>query len=319
MAVGMIQHPTGEARLETGEGLITGIEMVEGQRNGKVTFRATHADLRKPVTAWADRNDAELMAALLAAQESRQVVAYRIVVKRKRSVDAGVPFSELEATDKVRDLEAVGPPGSTPQAVPGANGNGGGAAPSETPRQAAQAGRTAPKPADDAQAPTEAPAAAESPTERRGPKLEEAKPWEPLNSDGSVNLGSYEMTATLGMVELAAGLLTQRDRTTRLSCGAVAPDQPAVDLLGPKAGALRALARHLLTAADQAQANVRPDGRIDRMDNSHTRARGAVRTALERVPPPWEHTTDRDTVAAWVAALTDEATTLLDVAIELLP
>lgn len=132
-------------------------------------------------------------------------------------------------------------------------------------------------------------------------RIAEGKPWEPLNSDGSLNLGSYEVLAAAGTTELAHELMLAR---------AVEAGHDVFSL-----DTMRRLARTLLGVADAVQATVRSDGRSDRMDASHTRARGAVRTALEAYPVPWDASADEK--SAWVADLTSRAVAILGCSIEL--
>ena len=132
-------------------------------------------------------------------------------------------------------------------------------------------------------------------------RIAEGKPWEPFNSDGSLNLGSYEVLAAAGMTELAHELMLAR---------AVEVGHQVFSL-----DTMRRLARTLLGVADAVQAAVRSDGRSDRMDASHTRARGVVRTALEAYPVPWDGTAGEK--AAWVAQLTAWSTEILRCSIEL--
>lgn len=141
----------------------------------------------------------------------------------------------------------------------------------------------------------------------RGPRVGEDKAWEPTNSDGSLNLGSYVYQAAFGMTTLAAELLMERNRALAAESGA--------ELEVPTPGQMRGLARQLLRAADKAQASIRPDGRIDRGANSHTRARAAVRAALDWFPPPWGGT-DADR-AVWSDALADHAWELMRCAVAL--
>lgn len=140
---------------------------------------------------------------------------------------------------------------------------------------------------------------------RRGPREEEGKPWQRYNTDGSVNLGSYAYTAAVGTVELATRLLLDRARTAALEAG--------TPIEAPSRKVVTYLARTLLTAADTVQAAIRNDGQVDRQDNSHTRARGAIRDALDLYPVPFG-ATDEDR-ADWLEALTGHATMLLEVAL----
>jgi hypothetical protein len=131
----------------------------------------------------------------------------------------------------------------------------------------------------------------------RRPRVAEGKPWEPQNSDGSINFGSYEFLAAESMVQLAHEQIVEwGDKPTRAAVGR--------------------LARSLLRAADRAQAAIRADGHVDRGDNSHTRARGAVRAALDVYPVPFDHSPGDG--AIWLDAVTAHATMLLEVGATLL-
>lgn len=286
MAVSLIDAPGGQRRVETGVGTVEKLE--PGSRNTAVTIKADH--LRLPVTAWADGNDAGLIAALEGAMASRQRVEYRVEVKRKPKIDAAVPLDDVDKFDRVRDLVSITPAGAT---VSGASSSAGTAA-------APPAGVNTPPPErspDDDPGPTEPGAAAPAGV------VVEGRPWQRCNSDGSPNLGSYAMQATVGMTEFAHRL--QVDHRQRAG-------EPGL----PTENQIRGLARHLLNAADLAQAELRTDGKADRMDASHARARGAVRLAVEVLPVPWDAQTavERQTWAESVAAY---AATLLRVAVEL--
>lgn len=141
---------------------------------------------------------------------------------------------------------------------------------------------------------------------RRGPAMAEGRPFDEYNSDGTPNPGSYRRMAAVGFLEQAQRLVVARVRELTAETGLPA----YVDV-----AQVKAIARYLLAAADRTQANVRTDRRVNRMDNSHTRARGAVRTALDVFPVPWG--ADQETRAAWVDNLADYATALLVTAEEL--
>lgn len=141
---------------------------------------------------------------------------------------------------------------------------------------------------------------------RRGPRVAEAKPWEPYNGDGSLNLGSYAITASASAVHLAHDLLLAKAKVDAAELGHADQVTPAK---------VRALAALLLDAADAVQARHRGDGRVDRMDNSHTRARGMVRVALDAYPVPWG--VDADARRRWVEDLGTYAGDLLEVALQL--
>ena len=112
--------------------------------------------------------------------------------------------------------------------------------------------------------------------------------------------------AAAGTIHLAYKLLAARAADVAADTGAADPPTPAK---------VRSLASSLLAAADTAQAAVRSDGRVDRMANSHTRARGMVRVALDAHPVPFAHYVDES--AKWEAALARAATALLTLTAEL--
>lgn len=143
------------------------------------------------------------------------------------------------------------------------------------------------------------------PRPSRGPKIREGKQWEEENSDHSPNVGSYAVQAAAGMVDLAVELT--------LAAGRV-----------PVERHIRWAATRLLEAADDIQAGVRADGRADRMDTSHARARGMLRTVLTFVPFPIDGATDvgivppgrTDAVHQWHADAVNAGIALLRIALQ---
>lgn len=121
-------------------------------------------------------------------------------------------------------------------------------------------------------------------------RIAEGKPWEATNSDGSPNYGSYSYGASLSMAELAHDIIHEAGFTL---------DREKVRNLGAA----------LALIADSAQAAIRTDGASDRMDGSHSRARGAVRSSLLSCPPPWggEESAWHD----WKVRLTNRTVALL--------
>lgn len=316
MAVEMVDDPImGEFRRETGYGQIEDVKLPAGKRNAQVIIKAEQ--LRDPVQGWVDtQGDRDTYLAAVAAQEQGQRIFYRIETHRKDSVDVAVAFSELGRNDKVRDVREIvavngkGQPlsgsvpeqgaaeqptlpvsGNEPRDEAPVSGNGtGGEGDIEPGANTDTNGGNSDSNGGESQQQSE--------PRRRGPRIAEGKPWEALNSDGSLNLGSYAVQAAEGMVLLAHDLLVARWR-------AGDAEQP------PSAGQVTFLAKALLTAADQAQANTRADRHADRMDNSHTRARSAVRAALEVHPVPFG--ADQPTRDQWLADLTAYATSILSI------
>jgi hypothetical protein len=379
MAVAVEQTQAyGEVRVETGTGLVEKVEQKPGARNAHVVIKATHTNLREPVSAWADTFDGAVWPTVESARDDRFEIEYRIEVRRKGDVDKAKPIAALGNREKVRELAAVARKGELSQIdriqAPAA----------ASPPAAPQAAPVAPEPESDGKSVIEAgleataqraahrnhpaatppsssgircelcdvdaatsaellehakgamhkaneerakfadrqAAAAQAATfdsdaadrsrpvppapGRRRPRIEEAKPWELLNSDGSLNLASYSYQAVLGFVELAHDLASQRVRDVIADSG---------DAAEVKMGQVEALARMLLEAADRCQAMTRQDGRVDRMDASHTRARGAIRTALKVYPVPWGANTE--TRAVWLDNLAEHAASLTRIALDL--
>lgn len=286
MARDTIERDGEQLVVETGTGLVESFDEKPGKRNAQVTFKATHTNLRDPVTGWLDTFDQAAAELVRDALEQRFELEYRVEVHRLAKVDKSIPIAEVGKRDKIRDLvhvALVADGGAKPP-------------PRDASTEDAPARADDPSPKSEPIAPTDPPAA---PKPRRGPKVAEARPWEEMNSDGSPNLGAYAVQAAAGMVDLAVEILVEAEREVT----------PSV---------VRFVATRLIEAADEIQAGVRPDGRYDRMDNSHTRARGVLRTVLRLAAFPLEvvddkanvsnvdvvHTWHRRTVHAGVALLT---------------
>lgn len=237
---------TGEARVELGTGVLVSVEKQEGRRNALVTIRVPA--LQHPLKGWADTTDPSLGLGL----PPGSAVDYRIVVHRKGNVDKARPLADVENRDKVRDLVFLAPANGgqppPPPVTPDNPERGPEAGQSAAMRQHGYAGNPSRAVASD------------------------ARPWEPVNSDGRTNLSSYETLAACGMVSRAAELMAGARKADDLD----PPDPHAVIKL---AGALLAMADTIQTAAT--------GGRVDRMASSHTRARGFLNTTLDLIPPPF--------------------------------
>jgi hypothetical protein len=319
MAVTMETRPDlGELRVETGTGIIK--KLNAGDRNTQAEIRATHTDLTKPVTGWLDNKDDALLALATKAHADGIEVAYRVEVHRKRSIDKAIPFAELTSDQKVRDLVELTPTSAkssdeTAARGPAPENRAASEAPvaQETPpapaaTDAPAAGAEPPTasegPEDDSPHPADAPQRPTPTATRRGARIEEARPWELHNTDGSLNLGSYAAQASLGFAELAYRLVVDQDLTAR----AAGADATPVNM-----GRVSGLTRTLLRIADRVQAGVRADGRVDRQDASHTRARGVVRLLLDAYPVPWG--AERPDQEAWTDQLVAEGVELFNVGI----
>lgn len=299
----------GEVLVQTGVGYVSTLNP-PGKRNAKLEITAVEPKLRYPLRATVDTLDDALYQRVRKAHEGKFLVEYRIETHRLNGVSGDKPIADLEKEEKASRLYRLE--------------RAAGAAQAEAP-QAAPAAQQAPPPpppaptpqANSHQAPPAPPAAESRPVEnqpdppqngngRRG-RIAEPRPWERTIQlpEGEIpNLGSYAVTAAVGMSEYAYELLvkTRRERGRDLR---------------PPREQVKVMAAMLLEASDAVQRAVRPDGCMDRMDNSHTRARGAVRTVIEALGVPWEQVSDPPGRPAWVQFVAEEATMLVQVGLEL--
>jgi hypothetical protein len=132
--------------------------------------------------------------------------------------------------------------------------------------------------------------------DRPRPPVREEGPNALTNSDGSPNLASRAFQAVAASCELAHELLLAND-------------------IDPTAGRVKLLGRHLLEAADHVQMAIRNTEMPDRCSYSHTRSRGAVRSVAPRHPLP--HGQGTEAIEQWAQQVRDEATTVLQVAVDL--
>lgn len=285
MAVWTDNTSTGEVRVETGTGLITELKHEHGKRNAQMIVKATHHDLRDPVTGWIDTADSGVWDIAQQAFADHFEIDYRIEVHRKADVDKTKPLKELGNREKVRDVAALARKGEL----------------SEIDRTPPADSTPVPETPPHAPAP---PAAPQQP--QRRPRVAEAKPWELYNSDGSLNLGCWSFQAASEFMGLAHKLVGHHNTQVGEETGTTPEFR-----LPPVAK----LAATLLDAADQVQANIRPDGRHDRLDNSHVRARWAIRDALYQHPVPWG--SDGETRQQWLEQLVAHATEILHLAVEI--
>lgn len=343
-----------ECMVEIGRGSIRSVE--EGDRNSRIEIGADH--LNDPIHGFVDMTDFTLWAQVATIRANFGRCRYRIVVRRQAEVHPSIAwtkFTEAQQKKRIRDLvvltpengEAgvVSPPAAAAPAPPVAAAAATAPAPVATATLFPQAaggtivcplcghptagsgpvlkhssGRFAHKtcPAG-AQAPDPAPVAEPVPADTgddgpppdlgRHPRVEENKPWQRTNTDGSINLGSFAIQASLSMVELAVELLAAH----LVDVGESGPPAPA---------AVSALAGLLLAATDRTQQVVRADHHFDRSDNSHTRARGAVRIALKLFPVPFRAAEESPADLGhrrevWVTSLVDYASMLIQTAIAL--
>lgn len=268
-----------EIGVETGYGNVTKVDPPKG-RNARAEIRGDN--LRLPVGGSVDTTDPPLWEAVQEAAATGRRISYRIEIHRDAKVDKTIPFAQLGKDDKFRRLVSLKP-------AQGAMAH-----------PAQENGTPEPRPpvSEHDPGPSEPPPDDEP---RRGPRIQEGKPWERENTDGSLNLGSYGYLAALSMVEWAYEMLSKRRAEKSL-------DGP------PGLSQVEAFAAMLLDASDRAQKAIREDGRVDRMDASHTRSRGAVRCIIGSDGVPWDAIAQPEGRAPWVASVADRATRLLEMA-----
>lgn len=140
--------------------------------------------------------------------------------------------------------------------------------------------------------------------QRSGPIAAEGKPWEPLNSDGRVNLSSYMVSKTRFTFETATAMLTEH--TTPASD----PQQFIADAW--------LLTDLLLWMADAVQSNV-TGGRPNRSEGSHKEAARWCALASETLSGtpageglafPESGVRDREAAQAWANRVVSVATSL---------
>lgn len=272
--------------VETGRGIVETMKWKPGDRNAHVQINATHTEAVKiPVGGYVDALNDQQMGACRRSEAEGMEVVYRVEVQRKRNVSRDLLYDDLTKEQKVRNMVEVElladynarqaqaaqkpaesqPPRQAPATAPAATQPPQERAPVQAPAQQRAPQQERPQPAQPAQpAPT---------PKRAGGRQEEARPWQELNSDGTPNLGSYAVTAGAGISGMAVDLVL------------AAPRRPFPSLV-------RFVAERLMDAADEIQAGVRSDGHYDRMDNSHTRARGILHNVLRMVPFPLDALTD---------------------------
>lgn len=141
------------------------------------------------------------------------------------------------------------------------------------------------------------------PPAQPGPKANDAPGDRPAMRSGGDRTDTWAYGATLGLAELAFELL--------VAAGGAERGQ-----LNPKT--VKGLAERLLAVADGGQECVR--AAVDRNANSHTRARGALRSALALYPVPLDMAPVEldEALDAWQERMTRAVCLLMRVGLELL-
>ena len=137
---------------------------------------------------------------------------------------------------------------------------------------------------------------------RPRPARPDPKPWEPLDSDITRNLGSYQAANVFKAVALASRLLTRRGR------------DDAQGFIEPTASEVADLAAKLLYVTDLTMRKV-TDRRPERNSQSYRLFADAVREAVDLYEPPYDE--DRDTWLLWCQQAVERASLLMGVTMAL--
>ena len=116
----------------------------------------------------------------------------------------------------------------------------------------------------------------------------ELKPWEETDLDGGLNLNSYAAGGAFGLVELAVD---------SLHTAGIKMTPTSVD----------ALAKTFTIVIQQAGAGI---GGESMQSGAHTRLRGALRTSVETIPPPFGGS--KGDWEAWMARTVKRITSILN-------
>jgi hypothetical protein len=133
----------------------------------------------------------------------------------------------------------------------------------------------------------------------------EDQPYKATLTDGTTNVGSFEMQAAIGTITLAHDLLADRGTVSAPAVLALASLlMAAADDVQQQLRVTATTAHHRSFGADVADQAAALDF-VDRLATSHTRARSAVASAVRAVPLP--DTPDAASLDRWATAMTRRA------------
>lgn len=116
--------------------------------------------------------------------------------------------------------------------------------------------------------------------------ITEAQPWNAVNSNRSLNLGSYAVVASASAISKSQELLTKYANEIRNSDGSSNESRENSLPELPDIEKVEKLATTLLRICDNIHRATR--GRRNRQENSHTRIRGLVYSVIDLSPPPFD-------------------------------
>lgn len=249
-----------------------------------------------PVHGWVQVNDtndeskkSDIFALAQKAFDTNEPVEYRIESQRKKNVSTSIPIQELrDTTEKAREntvpimaslkfsnseepvvfsVEAVTDPADDPVYTPS-----GRVSAIETNRRKAETAQQNPQPVRE---PQQAPPRGAYNNVPGSMSAMEGKPWERLNADGTLNVGSYSVLAS-GRTEHVVRKELVKAGIPQLSEGGV-PNPEFTQLVN----AYTIIALNIMDKIQHFVTKKQPN----RLSNSYTRARELVVDTLENVAP----------------------------------
>ena len=259
-----------EVYVQKGTGKIVSIKPGATNVTAQIAVKNENPKVKFPLMGWVPVND-PIYPLIQEAFDAQASIEYRFESQRKSSEPRETPIMELRETmDKARE--------HTTPIFAGINGQLSSEAVTNPAEDPAPGGRiravdAAPAPAPQQQQVQQQ--AQQHNSQGNGHVVEEA-PYKEYNSDGTVNYGSYAVTAAVGAESFARRLLADRN---------------------PSAETVAHYAIVLLAIADTVQGYV-TQKKPTRMAGSHTRIRGIVYDTVENFfPIPASRDQDLDWVA----------------------
>ncbi len=263
-----------EYGVEAGTGTISKVDW-PAEGKRNAQVEITAEGLRFPLKGWADTEDAAIREVL--TEPRPPLVTYRIEIHRDRDHDKTIPIADVDKFKKFRRLVLC---------APAAAGGPDGAPPPSRHGNDKFAGL----PHDTETSPDPSAGQPVDNAPSTGPSVQ-------MKSGGDLT-DTWGYCATIGCVELAFEHLV-----AARYAGTIEAVTPTL---------VRWLGQLLLSAANDSQALAR--GAVDLNANSHTRARGAVRSALVNCPPPLASNFEDPAWDEWVTKLTKTAGSLMTIA-----
>lgn len=283
-----------EVWVQCGKGVVENITYKGNKSVADISIQVN--GFNYPVHGWVQVNDTNdeskksgIFALAQKAFDTNEPVEYRIESQRKKNVSTSIPIQELrDTTEKAREntvpimaslkfsnseepvvfsVEAVTDPADDPVYTPS-----GRVSAIETNRRKAETAQQNPQPVRE---PQQAPPRGAYNNVPGSMSAMEGKPWERLNADGTLNVGSYSVLAS-GRTEHVVRKELVKAGIPQLSEGGV-PNPEFTQLVN----AYTIIALNIMDKIQHFVTKKQPN----RLSNSYTRARELVVDTLENVAP----------------------------------